>query len=108
MTEQFLQKIFSDIKEQDLIEKGDIILAGVSGGADSMCMLEVLRAYRREVDFELRVIHVEHGIRGEASLSDADYVQGFCEEHAIMCKLVHVDARAYSQTHAVSVEEAAR
>lgn len=108
MTEQFLQKIFSDIKEQNLIEKGDVILAGVSGGADSMCLLEVLRAYRREVDFELRVIHVEHGIRGEASLSDAAYVQGFCEEHSISCALVHVDARGYSRTHAVSVEEAAR
>lgn len=108
MKEQFLQKIFSYIKEQALIAAGDVVFAGVSGGADSMCLLEALRAYRTETEFELRVIHVEHGIRGEASVADAAYVRQFCEARAIPCEVVSVDAGVYAGVHGVSVEEAAR
>ena len=108
MRERFLQKIFSYIEEQALITPGDVVFAGVSGGADSMCLLEVLRAYRREVDFDLRVIHVEHGIRGEASLADAAYVRQFCEGREIPCEVISVDAESYSAAQGLSLEEAAR
>ena len=108
MKEQFLQKIFSYIEEKELIGAGDVVFAGVSGGADSMCLLEVLREYQRQEDFELRVIHVEHGIRGEESLSDAAYVGQFCEKRGIPCEVISVDARGYSGAHGLSVEEAAR
>ena len=96
MKEQFLQKIFIYIRSNALIEPGDLVFAGVSGGADSMCLLEALRAYQKEVDFKLRVIHVEHGIRGESSRMDAAYVQQFCETCGIPCETVSVDACAYS------------
>lgn len=108
MKEQFLQKIFSYIESNGLIGPGDIVFAGVSGGADSMCLLEVLRSYQKEMDFELRVIHVEHGIRGEDSLADAAYVRQYCEKREIPCEVVTVDARGYSGTHGISVEESAR
>ena len=108
MSEQFLQKVFSYIEEQELVRAGDLVFAGVSGGADSMCLLEVLRAYQKEVDFQLRVIHVEHGIRGEESFADAAYVRRFCEEKNVLCEVVSVDACAYSEAQGISVEEAAR
>ena len=108
MKERFLQKIFSYIEEHALIAAGDVVFAGVSGGADSMCLLEVLRAYRDKTEFELRVIHVEHGIRGEASVADAEYVQRFCEARTVPCEVIRVDAGAYAGAHGVSVEEAAR
>ena len=108
MKEQFLQKIFSYIKEKELIGTGDVVFAGVSGGADSMCLLEVLREYQRQTAFELRVIHVEHGIRGQESLADAAYVRQFCAERGIPCEVISVDACAYSRVHGLSVEEAAR
>lgn len=108
MKKDFLQKIFEYIEEQELIHEGDIVFTGVSGGADSMCLLEILRAYRKLVDFELRVIHVEHGIRGEASREDAAYVKRFCEERDIPCEVIAVNAASYSKTQGISVEEAAR
>ena len=108
MKKQFLQKIFSYIEEQGLIRDGDVVIAGVSGGADSMCLLEVLLAYREKVEFSLQVIHVEHGIRGEESVKDAAYVQQFCEERRIPCEVTHVDACAFGREKGLSVEEAAR
>ena len=96
------------MEEQELVKAGDLVFAGVSGGADSMCLLEVLRAYQKKVDFRLRVIHVEHGIRGEESLADAAYVRRFCEEKKVPCEVISVDACAYSEVQGISVEEAAR
>lgn len=91
-----------------MIGAGDTVLAGVSGGADSMCLLAVLMAYRARADYALRVVHVEHGIRGADSCADAAYVARFCEEHGVDCAVVHVDAPAYARAHGCSVEEAAR
>ena len=108
MKKDFLQKIFSYIEEQELIREGDMVFAGVSGGADSMCLLEVLRAYRSRADFDLRVIHVEHGIRGEESRADAAFVKRFCKERKIPCQVISVDAVSYSEARGLSVEEAAR
>ncbi len=108
MREQFLQKIYPFIEEYQMIRAGDTVLAGVSGGADSMCLLAVLMAYRAQVDFTLRIVHVEHGIRGAESLADAVYVADFCDERGLPCAVVHVDAPAYARAHGCSVEEAAR
>ena len=108
MKEQFLQQVYAYIHEQQMIGPGDTVFAGVSGGADSMCLLEVLFAYQKEVDFNLRVIHVEHGIRGADSVADAQYVQAYCLKKGIPCEVVTVDALSYSKNCGCSVEEAAR
>ena len=59
----------------DAVNAGDNIFVGVSGGADSMVLLHALLAARTLKDFDLHVIHVEHGIRGKDSLNDANFVQ---------------------------------
>lgn len=108
MREQFLQKIFNELEEHEMIGANDLVFAGVSGGADSMCLLAVLLAYQRRVDFELRVIHVEHGIRGAESVADAAYVKRFCEERGVPCEIVRVEAVGYAKEQGLSLEEAAR
>ncbi len=96
------------ITAQHLIEPDDLVLVGVSGGADSMCLLELLCACRQRMGFRLGGIHIEHGIRGAASLADAEYVSSYCENRGIPCEIIHVDACAYAQEHGYSLEEAAR
>ena len=59
-----LQKIKAYIKKHHMIESKDQIVVGVSGGADSVCLLKILASLQEELDFGLRVVHVEHGIRG--------------------------------------------
>lgn len=75
----------------------------VSGGIDSMTLLDLLR---QECDFV--VLHVEHGIRGEASLGDAAFVEAYCERNGYEFRCFHVDAPAYAAEHGVSLEVAAR
>ncbi len=70
------------IKEHEMIDPGGSVLAAVSGGADSMCMLSLLIRFSKEHGVRLGVVHVDHGFRPEAK-EEAQYVREFCEENDI-------------------------
>lgn len=76
----------------------------VSGGMDSMVLLHLYM--RSSVDF--CVINIEHGIRGETSLRDSEFVENFCKTHGIECHVEHIDALKYAEEQKISVELAAR
>lgn len=82
-------------------------MAGVSGGADSVCLLLVLSALRQEIPFELLVVHVNHKIRKEAG-RDAAYVQEICGQLQIPFFLVEEDVEALAKDRGISTEEAGR
>lgn len=96
------------IEKTQMIRAEDTVIAGVSGGADSVCLLLLLEEYRHRMDFSLRVVHVEHGIRGEASREDARFVEELCDRLAVPCTLYPVDVPEYASIHHMGVEEAAR
>lgn len=103
-----MQHIFDVIREYDMIRPGMRVMAGVSGGADSVCLLYVLNEYRRTVPFELLAVHVEHGLRGQESLEDARFTQELCRRLDVPCCVEHVDVRAAVRAQGLSEEEAAR
>ncbi len=101
-------KIISFMEEYHMVEEGDHILAAVSGGADSLCMLMVLLAARQEKGYRLSVVHVEHGIRGEESWQDAAFVESFCRDRGIPARIYHCQAAEYAKAHKMTLEEGAR
>lgn len=103
-----MKNIIETIRKYDMIRNGMHVLAGVSGGADSVCLLAALLEFRRECPFEITVVHVEHGIRGEESLEDAAFVRDLCEKAGVKCRIEHVDAPAKAKACGLSLEEAAR
>lgn len=88
--------------------RGDTVLCAVSGGLDSMCLLRFLHTLSKEHGFSLVAAHFEHGIRGDASLADADFVQTTAAEWGIPCRVGHGDAPALAKAEGKSLEEAAR
>ena len=91
------------------VRSGDTLLAAVSGGADSICMLHLLHTLSAPLQLSLCCVHVHHGIRGVTADRDAAFVRAFCEERSIPFALKKVDATAYAAAHPhVSPEEAAR
>ena len=90
-----------------LIRKGDRVIAGVSGGADSMCLLDLLDGIKDERGFSLRVVHIHHGLR-KASDDEAAFVAAECEKRGIACRIVRVDVKTYGREHSCGTEEAAR
>lgn len=106
----FEKQISDFIWTEQLISDGDIVLAAVSGGADSVAMLLALDALRRSgtPSFLLSVCCVEHGIRGEESRADAEFVKKLCKRLSCSCTVVSVDAPGYAKKSGRSLEEAAR
>lgn len=102
------KKVFDYINEYGLIKEGDSIVAGVSGGADSMCMLLLLMRYREICDFTLTVAHVDHGIRGEEAKADAGFVRDFCAKHGIGFELGEADILRIAKDTGTTCEEAGR
>lgn len=103
-----LREMQKKMEEFHMVAPGDKVLAGVSGGADSVCLLLALLALQKEMDFSLEVIHVEHGIRGEESIKDAEFVEDLCRRCQVLCHSVAVDVPAYCEQTGLGVEEAAR
>ena len=102
------RKIQIFMEQYHMIEHGDHVVAGVSGGADSVCLLRVLEQLQKSVGFSLSAVHVEHGIRGIESLQDAEFVQKLCADLNVPLQIFHVDAPARAQQRHQSLEEAAR
>lgn len=102
------KKIQIFMEQYHMIEHGDHVVAGVSGGADSVCLLLVLERLRKSMGFSLSAVHVEHGIRGAESLQDAEFVRELCERLQVPLRTFPVDAPGRAKERRQSLEEAAR
>ena len=69
------EKVFAYIRKNRLIQEGDNIVVGLSGGADSVSLFYILREYKKMVQFNLYAVHINHNIRGEEALRDVKYVE---------------------------------
>ena len=96
------------IKKQELLKSGDRVIAGVSGGADSMCMLLILLSLKQELDIDIIVAHVNHGIRGEEAKRDADFVEAFCADKGLTFELANADIPRIAKETGTTSEEAGR
>lgn len=103
-----IKQVTEWIKKEALICEGDTVIVGVSGGADSVCLLRVLLELQQTLPFSLDAVHVEHGIRGEASRADAQFVAGLCEKYQVPLQTYEVDVPEYAKEKGIGLEEAAR
>lgn len=102
-----IKKILDYIKKYHMIEEGDTIIAGISGGADSVCLLFVLLEIKKQFSFDIEVVHINHGIRREAS-EDARFVEELCRQNGLPFHLVEEDIKARAKESGRSEEEEGR
>ncbi len=91
-----------------MLPKDGLVLAGVSGGADSMCLLGILSDIAPEYGFHVAAAHFNHNLRGEESDGDEAFVAGFCRDRNITCYTGSGDVKAEALRRGVGTEEAAR
>lgn len=91
-----------------LLNRGEGIVVGVSGGPDSLSLLHVLWRLREERDLSLCVAHLNHGLRGEEADADEAFVKSFCDRMGIPCVTEKVDVKALSHAEKLSVAQAGR
>ena len=103
------QKVLETIRKYNLIEDGDKIVLGVSGGPDSICMLDNLREVKEEqiIEFEIYVAHINHMI-GEEAIDDEKYVQEYCKKYNIECFVKRADVQKIASEKKIGTEEAGR
>ena len=102
------RKVLAYIKQNRMIGKKDMVLAGVSGGSDSMAMLHILKELQKKLDFTLRVVHVHHGIRGKEADRDRSFVENICRKWQIPCTVYCYDVPGLSREWKLGEEETGR
>jgi len=84
------------------------IAVAVSGGVDSVVLLHKMRSLQDSMGWSLSVVHCEHGIRGEESLLDRDFVQALAKRWGLECYLFSADCPTLAKERKISLETAAR
>ncbi|MCI9016556.1 MAG: tRNA lysidine(34) synthetase TilS [Clostridia bacterium] len=99
--------IINTIKEYNLIKNGDNIVIGVSGGPDSIALLDVLNEIKEKFKFNIYVAHINHMIR-EESKADQEYVKNYCKARDIQCYIKEIPIKIQAKQKKIGTEEAGR
>ncbi len=105
---EILAAIRRAIAKHELIERGSTVVVGVSGGADSVCLLHALKTLAPDYDLALHVAHLDHQLRGDDARADADFVRDLAQRWDLPYSIDSRDVTAYARDHKLSIEEAAR
>ncbi|MBP5564417.1 MAG: tRNA(Ile)-lysidine synthetase, partial [Lachnospiraceae bacterium] len=102
-----MKRILEYIEEHKLINDNDNIVIGLSGGADSVCLLYVLTTLRKEKDIHIKTVHINHMIR-ETAARDEDFSRDLSYQLNVDYVSDKTDCIGISKRDSISVEEAGR
>lgn len=101
-------KVKEYIEANNMLKKGDLVVAGVSGGADSMCLLDILLEMKSQYELTIIAAHIHHGIRGIDADEDMKFVEKFCADNGIKFEGIKYDIPLIAKNQHMSTEEAGR
>ena len=96
------------INLNQFIASNQTVGVAVSGGSDSMALLHYMLSESKKYHFSVIAINVEHGIRGQASKDDTNFVINYCNDNKIKILTYSVDCPAYAKENKLSLEQAGR
>ena len=102
-----MDKVKKFIKDKKLINSGEHIIVGVSGGADSVCLLRILYSMKDKLNLKITAVHINHMIRDEA-VDDEKFVEDLCGKLSIPCISFKIDVKMIAQREKKTLEEAGR
>ncbi len=103
----FEQYVLKTIDKYHMIEKGSTVVAAVSGGYDSMCMLAVLHSLKNLREYDVCAVHINHMLRDTAG-EDEEFVRSYAEKLGIKAYTKKADVSAYAEKNKISFETAGR
>ena len=102
------QKVKETILKRGLLQKGDRVVVGISGGPDSVCLLHVLCSLAGSMDLRIFAVHVHHGLRGHEADADRDFTESFCAELGVPCRVFSYDVAGLAGEEGLTTEEMGR
>ena len=104
----FLDKINSTIKKYNMLQKGNKVIIGLSGGPDSVTLLHVLYSLKKEYSLDILIAHLDHKFRGEESIGDRKFCEALAKKYNLDIIWEEIDVPKISKEKGISPEEAAR
>ncbi len=108
MLPTFFNRFENFVRKHQLVVPKDKIIVGVSGGIDSVVLLDLMMELRRTQDLEISVAHINHQLRGEESDQDQKFVEKLAEDYGIECFVHAADVKAFMVEHKASLQVGAR
>ena len=103
-----VRNFIETIENHDMLNQGDKVLVGLSGGADSVCLLLNFLELKNRYDLTVKAIHINHLLRGNDSDADQKFCEDLCERLNVPLTVERLDVKSYAQISKESIEEAAR
>ncbi|NQT32616.1 MAG: tRNA lysidine(34) synthetase TilS [Candidatus Omnitrophica bacterium] len=103
----FLKRVHDAIKHYDMLQRGDKVLVAVSGGSDSVCLIESLLFLKKKLGIDMVVANMDHGLRGKESREDSNFVKALAKKLKVKCVHKKINLKK-SRKKNISVEELAR
>lgn len=108
MKVNLIEKVKTTICQHDLLRRGDSVLIAVSGGADSVCLLDVMVSLKDEFSLTLYAAHVNHMLRADEADRDEAFVRALCEQYGVPLFSCRTDVAQLAKWEKLSIEEAGR
>jgi tRNA(Ile)-lysidine synthase len=108
MTDRFQKKILATTEKFKMLDSGDKILVGFSGGPDSMALLHSLNITKALLNIKICALHINHQLRAKAADQDERFAIQICKKWNVPIRTEKVDVKKYAQKHKLSIEESAR
>ena len=103
-----LNQVRNYIYKYKMLENTKSVIVGLSGGADSVCLIHVLWELREEFQIDIEAVHINHGIRGAEAGRDEEFAKNMCNKLEIPITVFQYDVPAYAKERGLSEEEAGR
>ena len=101
-------KVLQTVEKFNMLQPNDRVIVGVSGGADSVCLLHILKRLSYKFNLDINVVHINHCIRGEMADEDENYVKDLCNGLGVKFFSFRVDVKKEAKRLSLTEEEAGR
>ncbi|MHB9011849.1 MAG: tRNA lysidine(34) synthetase TilS [Ignavibacteriaceae bacterium] len=102
------QKVIKFIDEKGLIQEGDKILVALSGGPDSVFLLNFLSKYKKRFKIEIGAVHINHLLRGKEAVEDENFCRRLANDFGISVYTSVKNVKSFAKKNKISIEEAGR